>query len=73
MKDDAALNGMNEIAAFCKCSRPTIHRWINELGFPVVYRGNGRSVFTTKFAIGMWVVAVSKNPSKFPIGGLPRL
>lgn len=73
MKNDDALNGMGEIAKFCGKSRPTIHRWIKELGFPVLHRGNGRAVFTTKFAIAMWILSMSHRELYYPKGGLPKL
>jgi len=72
------LRGMAEIAAYMRCSRPTVHRWVRELGLPVLSFGPGgrhgnRKVFTTKRMIDHWVMAVSQPPDKYPIGGIPKL
>ena len=75
MKDDDALVGMQAIADWCGRSRPTIHRWHKEFGFPLFNKGPGRGkkVFTTKFAIGMWVLSMSRRELYYPKGGLPKL
>lgn len=75
MKDDDALNGMQAIAEYMHVSRPTIHRWGKEYGFPMFNRGPGRNkrVFTTKFAIAMWVLSMTKRDIHFPTAGPPKL
>lgn len=74
LPDDEPLNGMQAIADWMGYSRPTIHRWVREYGLPVLNRGPGRGkrVFTTKNAVRMWVLAISKPASKYPTAGPPN-
>lgn len=73
LESEGVLNGMQEIADYMRKSRPTIHRWVHQLGFPVMNPGPGagKKCFTTKLAIAMWVMAISKSPDQYPSGGLP--
>jgi hypothetical protein len=63
------LVGVKEIAEFMQCSTGTIHRWIKQLGFPVIE--DRHKYFTTKQAIIMWVMALAKPSDVYPAGGIP--
>lgn len=72
MSDDEPLLGMKAIAEWLGVSRPTVHRWVRELGLPVVSFGGTRAVFTTKKSVMIWVLSIADSGSKYPSGGLPK-
>lgn len=62
------IRGHEAIASYMGCSRPTLSRWVKQLGFPVFKEGDKAS-YTSTHAITMWILAISRGPREYPSGG----